>query len=149
MNFLFFKYFVHHKLMNIMGEKIILTGLVFLIFTIFFSFEIPDVFGDSIIMGGVVRDFQDTHRDFEYIIASDPGIVESTLGGDGKPVYAGLTGNPTTHSELEFDQWYNDDIVNLSVPLSITLDNTITPDPLVYTFDDQAFFPIDNDLFGN
>ncbi len=131
-----------------MGEKNII-GFILVGIIAILSFDISNAFGDVFVLNGVVRDFQDTHRDFEYIIQSDPGIVEPILGGDGKPVYAGLPGNPTTHSEAEFDQWYNDDPVNLSVPLSITLDNTITPDPLVYTFDDQAFFPIDNDLFGN
>lgn len=132
-----------------MGKKIIFMSAFLILLMGFYPIMLPEVFGDTIVLSGTVRDFQDTHRDFEYIIQSDTGIVESALGGDGKPVYAGLPGNPTTHSAAEFDQWYNDDPVNLSTPLSIVLDNTITPDPLVYTFDDQAFFPIDNDLFGN
>lgn len=131
-----------------MGNKVLLLGTIFL-FTAFFTFEIQDAFGSTITLSGTIRDFQDTHRDFETIIQSDPGIVLPTLGGDGKPVYAGLVGNPTTHSKAEFDQWYHDDPVNLSAPLSITLDNTISGNPLVYTFDDQTFFPIDDDLFGN
>ena len=135
--------------MKVMKDKIVFTGLIFVIFSIFSSLTIPDVFADTITLCGEVRDFLDTHRDMEYIIASDPGIALPTLGGDGKPVYAGLPGNPTTHSAAEYDQWYHDDPVNITIPLCIVLDNTITPDPFVYTFDDQAFFPIDDEGWGN
>src|SRR5690348_3921838 len=37
-----------------------------------------------------VRDFRVDHPDFESdVIGDDPGIVQSALGQDGKPVYAG------------------------------------------------------------
>ena len=99
---------------------------------------------------GTVRDFLDTHPDFEDGIATDPGIVETTLGADKKPVYAGLAGNPTTHGETAFDQWYRDTAgINTKKSLPIILDNTITADPDVFTFSDGSFFPIDGDLFGN
>lgn len=105
---------------------------------------------DTISLTGTIRDFNDTHPDFESVIAFDPGIVETTLGADGKPVYAGLSGNPTTHGQAAFDQWYRDEAgVNLSQSYAITLDNTITPDPNVYTFVSSAFFPIDGQLLGN
>lgn len=97
-----------------------------------------------------IRDFNDSHPDFESTIAFDPGIVETTLGVDGKPVYTGLAGNPTTHGQVAFDQWYRDvGGVNMSKNYVITLDNTITADPNVYTFTDSSFFPIDDQLFGN
>lgn len=99
---------------------------------------------------GTIRDFNDTHPDFEDGLGFDPGIVLTTLGADKKPVYAGTAGNPTTHGSVAFDQWYRDTPgVNLSTPLSIVLDNTITPDPDVYTFSDSSFFPIDGLLLGN
>ncbi len=104
----------------------------------------------TITLTGTVRDFLDSHPDFESVIATDPGIVETALGLDKKPVYAGLAGNPTTHGMVAFDQWYRDTAgVNLATSHSITLDNTITADPSVYTFIDGAFFPIDGALFGN
>jgi len=52
----------------------------------------------SITLTGTVRDFNSRgttfagvagHPDFEFAIADDRGIVQSTLGVDGKPVYAG------------------------------------------------------------
>ena len=99
---------------------------------------------------GTIRDFNDTHPDFENGLGVDPGIVESTLGVDGKPVYAGLAGNPTTHGQTAFDQWYRDTAgVNLSQDLTITLDNTITSDPDIFTYANSSFFPIDDQLFGN
>lgn len=111
---------------------------------------VPSASATTISLTGTIRDFNDTHADFESVIATDPGIVTTTLGGDGKPVYAGLAGNPTTHGATAFDQWYRDvPGVNLSTPLGITLDNTITADPAVFTFTDASFFPIDGALFGN
>ena len=94
-------------------------------------FSASDAGAAVVTLTGTIRDFLDTHPDFENGLGTDPGIVESTLGVDGKPVYAGLAGNPTTHGETEFDQWYRDVAgVNLSASHSITLDNTITADPV-------------------
>jgi len=96
---------------------------------------------------GTIRDFKQEHPDFEYIIESDPGIVEPDLGADGKPVYAGQAGNPTTNGKQYFDQWYNDVAgVNQKVMLPITLTKA---GGNVWTYDNSAFFPIDGQLFGN
>lgn len=102
----------------------------------------------SITLTGTVRDFNDTHPDFEGVIATDKGIVETTLGGDGKPVYASATTTTTTSGAANFNQWYNDTPgVNMSDSLSITLDD---PDmDGVYTYINNSFFPIDGQLFGN
>ena len=105
----------------------------------------------TITLTGTIRDFKGRdepggHPDFEHVIALDPGIVESTLGPDGKPVYAGMT--PTTNSGAAFDQWYRDVAgVNLSAPHAITLDNGGSGD--IYTYSSMAFFPVDGELFGN
>jgi hypothetical protein len=66
----------------------------------------PAAFGASINLTGTIRDFNDTHPDFKDGLGVDPGIVETTLGVDKKPVYAGSAGNPTTHGETAFNQWY-------------------------------------------
>ena len=104
----------------------------------------------TITLTGTVRDFNDTHPDFEDGISGVvTGIVQPVLGLDQNPVYSGLLIG-ATHGATAFNQWYNDVAgVNLSAPLSITLDNTITPDPNIFTFASNAFFPIDNQLFGN
>jgi hypothetical protein len=49
----------------------------------------------TIQLTGTIRDFNASHPDFEGVIAVDPGIVQATLGLDGKPVYANNSG-PTT-----------------------------------------------------
>jgi fibro-slime domain-containing protein len=102
----------------------------------------------AITITGTVRDFNDTHPDFESVLGYDPGIVGTTLGIDKKPVYAGLAGNPTTHGATAFDQWFRDTPgVNLSTSLSITLTD---PDLNgIFTYDNGSFFPIDGLLFGN
>jgi len=99
---------------------------------------------------GTIRDFNDTHPDMEDGISGVvTRIVQAGLGADKKPVYSGaLIGG--THGQAAFDEWYNNvPGVNQAAPLTITLDNTITPDPNVYTFEDTSFFPIDGQLFGN
>jgi fibro-slime domain-containing protein len=98
---------------------------------------------------GTIRDFNDTHPDFEKLIKSDPGIVKSTLGSDGKPEYAGQAGNPTTSGKDNFDQWYRDvQGVNLSKQYSITLDDAGNP-PGIFSYTNNSFFPIDGELLGN
>lgn len=101
--------------------------------------------GDSIT--GTLRDFKAAHSDFEELIETDPGIVLSSLGTDGKPVYAGQAGNPTTSGQAAFDQWYRDvPGVNTSSPLTIKLSNS---GGNVYTYDNSSFFPLDGQGFGN
>ena len=93
-----------------------------------------------------VRDFSQSHPDFEYEIAVDPGIVESMLGGDGKPVYAGGTAGTTTGA-ANFDQWYRDVAgVNVSLPVEIPLTDNGDGS---YTYDNPSFFPIDDQGHGN
>ena len=99
---------------------------------------------------GTLRDFQDSHSDMErWIDGHETGLVEKILGADKKPVYTGQS-SLTIESASTFDEWYNDvGGVNMSHPLTITLDNMITSDPGVYTFTDQDFFPLDDMAWGN
>ena len=76
--------------------------------------------------------------------------MSNVLGADKKPVFIGDGISSAFTSASNFNQWYNDVAgVNQSTSLGIVLDNTITPDPNVYTFTDQSFFPIDGQLMGN
>jgi fibro-slime domain-containing protein len=103
----------------------------------------------TISLTGTIRDFNDTHPDFEHFLGADPGIVQIALGADKKPVYAGAAGNPTTSGQANFDQWYRDvPGVNLSANHSIVLANSIAT-PNVYTYSNSVFFPIDGQLLGN
>ncbi len=96
---------------------------------------------------GTIRDFQDTHPDFEKELGGDPGIVEKSLGSDGKPVYAGGSGTKTTHGKAAFDQWFRDvPGVNMASSLPIAL---VAGAGGVFTFENNAFFPIDGKGLGN
>ncbi len=98
-----------------------------------------------------VRDFHDTHPDFERLMGSydDKGIVETTLGSDDKPVYAGHPTTPTTSGKYYFDTWYND-TAGINESTSIWIPLTPSPSaPATLVYDNGAFFPIDGQLFGN
>jgi fibro-slime domain-containing protein len=100
------------------------------------------------VLQATIRDFSPTtHPDFETMSGDDKGIVKPDLGADGKPVYAGNPTTSTTSGKTSFDQWYNDAAgINVPIPLTITL----TPGAgNVYTYDNQAFFPIDGQGLGD
>lgn len=99
------------------------------------------------VLKAIVRDFSVSHPDFEYTIGDDLGIVQSMLGPDAKPVYAGNPTTPTTTGKDNFDQWYNDvPGVNMAIPTEIPLMDAGNG---TYTFASNAFFPIDDQGFGN
>jgi fibro-slime domain-containing protein len=94
-----------------------------------------------------VRDFASSHPDFEYVIGTDPGIVQFMLGADQKPVYAGNPTTPTTTGQANFDQWYRD-VPGINQAFEIELPLTDLGNGL-YRYENPAFFPIDNVGFGN
>jgi len=105
---------------------------------------------DTLTLTGTVRDFSDTHPDFEKFLGDDHGIVTGVLGADGKPVYASATTTPTTTGKANFDQWYNSlPGVNIPISHSITLDNGAATPGGVYTYVNGDFFPADGLGFGN
>lgn len=109
---------------------------------------------ETISITGTVRDFKAAnqaggHPDFECCIANDRGLVNANLGSDKKPVYAGGQGTRTTHGREPFDQWYRDTPgINITIPYSITLQRS-AQNQSIYTYSNGAFFPIDNQGFGN
>jgi fibro-slime domain-containing protein len=115
---------------------------------------------------GVVRDFRmnsttNGHPDFENAIAEDRGIVEPTLGSDGKPVYAHPDGTTqTTHGRAYFDEWYRDvPDVNRSYLVGlhfVTNGNVLTFGACVVDngladagIASSSYFPLDNQGYGN
>jgi len=101
---------------------------------------------------GVVRDFKaytnGGHPDFEHFGGDGlKGIVKPDLGADHKPVYASAGPTIFTTGPAEFDQWYRDvPGVNMSIPFTVTLVKDANG---IGTFDSDAFFPIDNQGWGN
>ena len=96
---------------------------------------------------GTLRDFKDTHPNFEKFLGDDRGIVKADLGADLKPVYASATTTPTTTGKADFDQWYRNVAgVNIAIPYELKLTKGANG---ISTFDSPAFFPIDNQGWGN
>jgi fibro-slime domain-containing protein len=102
---------------------------------------------------GTVRDFKAFnggagHPDFEVFGGTGlDGIVQFELGPDHKPVYNHAAGTAHTTGPAEFAQWFNDvEGVNMAFPFTITpvIDGS---GHLVY--ENNAFFPIDGEGFGN
>ncbi len=101
---------------------------------------------------GVIRDFKlytnGGHPDFEQYGGDGlKGLVQFDLGADHKPVYAPNGPTIFTTGKAEFDQWYRDvPGVNYHIPLTIPL----TADAQgIGTYSSDAFFPVDNQGWGN
>jgi fibro-slime domain-containing protein len=96
---------------------------------------------------GVLRDFHDSHPDFGDAVADDRGLLQARLGADHKPVYAPAGKTVTTSGAANFNQWYRDTPgVNESTPFTLMFRNNGDG---VWTYDNQEFFPLDDQLFGN
>lgn len=116
---------------------------------------------DQIELTGVVRDFRrgdraGGHPDFQTAGAMGrfghiKGLVGMHLGEDGNPTYnSNRPSKDTIYSAATLQQWYNDTPeVNVSAPLTITLDNDLNGEGGIYTFSSNSFFPVDGTLLGN
>jgi fibro-slime domain-containing protein len=96
-----------------------------------------------------VRDFHKTHPDFEHFTsdAVTTGLVQATLGADKTPTYAPAGATICTTGPTQFHDWYHDVAdVNVAIASQISLIETA---PGTYVYDNAAFFPIDNQGFGN
>jgi fibro-slime domain-containing protein len=100
----------------------------------------------------VVRDFKQEHPDFELPQMGsvwDQGIVEDLLGPDGLPVYKPVVQSVTTTGKYAFDQWYRD-VLGVNQRTSIDLELApSTQTPGLFVYENNQFFPIDGQLFGN
>jgi fibro-slime domain-containing protein len=96
---------------------------------------------------GILRDFHDSHPDFGDAVADDRGLLQPRLGADRKPIYAPAGKTATTSGAANFNQWYRDTPgVNQSTPFTLMFRNNGNG---VWTYDNQQFFPLDGQLFGN
>lgn len=101
----------------------------------------------TVTLEGRIRDFNDTHPDFESWGGAVTGAVKNDLGADGKPVWNNPSAAPFSN-EANFNQWYRDvSGVNLGRDFQLTLDDSVTPGR--YRYSNNAFFPIDGELLGN
>jgi fibro-slime domain-containing protein len=97
---------------------------------------------------GTLRDFDDTHPDFEKFTGDgEKGIVMELLGADDKPVYAHDGPTAMTTGKADFDQWYRSvDGVNMTIPYTLTMTKGAGG---ISTFQSDAFFPLDGRGLGN
>lgn len=104
----------------------------------------------TLTLTGTVRDFSDSHPDFEGAISGlQTGAVESELV-DGKPVLT-VSGaaNKQFSTPENFSQWYRDvEGINQSSVYDITL-NEVSEGGNLFEFSSSSFFPIDDQLLGN
>ncbi|MEM8721197.1 MAG: fibro-slime domain-containing protein [Cyanobacteria bacterium P01_G01_bin.39] len=111
----------------------------------------------NIVLNGIIRDFSDSHPDFErtpgdasadgsvFKYGLDTDITTNNLSPDFKPQYAG--GSYSTTNEENFSQWYRDVAgINQSTDFPITL---VKQDDGVYRYENTNFFPINGRLIGN
>lgn len=97
----------------------------------------------------VLRDFKESHPDFEYVIAEEQGIVKKDLGADGLPVYNGTSrGTRTTTGPANFNQWYRD-VPGVNMRVEHTLEMRRNPGSTIWSYSNSAFFPLDGKGFGN
>ncbi len=95
-----------------------------------------------------IRDFKEGHPDFEsYCCGVVKDLVKLDLGVDKKPAF-NQVGNPKMLTDAPtFNQWYNN-TVGVNMPTQVVLDlQEIQPG--LYSYQNNAFFPIDDLLFGN
>ncbi len=108
-----------------------------------------DALAAEVVVEATVRDFSDSHPDFEHGKGHEPGLVRPWLDEAGKPVFDPPAGADTVRDRASFDQWYRDvPGVNASTRVPLTLVSS-PDDPRVYSFEDLEFFPIDGELLGN
>jgi len=119
------------------------------------------ILADGFELQGVIRDLRrgdqiGGHVDFQTTgVMNRLGhvnvLVEKQLGEDGKPLYA--ENHPTSdsiYSADSFHHWYHDTPgVNVSQPLSLTVDRDKSQPDGIYSFSSNSFFPIDGQLLGN
>ncbi len=129
-----------HKLSRLIAGTLTLLGVL----------AVAPAFAASITLATTLRDFTPaTHADFESGRGGvDLGIVQSTLGPDGKPVYNSADTNLTISDAARFNQFYNDTSgVNITVASSITLDETFAGSG-IYRFSSNAYFPLNGQGFN-
>ncbi len=103
----------------------------------------------TINLTGTLRDIGVAHPDFEdWCCGYVPGLVKTTLGADGTPEY---NGGPSLTNADNFSDWFSSGTDNVlgEKSLTLTLDNTISGNPDVYSYINGDFFPLDGQLGGN
>jgi fibro-slime domain-containing protein len=110
------------------------------------------------ILSATFLDFRSTQPDFEGSgippanvsnAPLDMSIVKSELDSNNLPIYAGDPTTPTTTGAADFDVWYRPTPgVNESFLENLTM-TPATNQPGYFSYENRAFFLLDNQGFGN
>ncbi|MEL7485211.1 MAG: fibro-slime domain-containing protein, partial [Planctomycetota bacterium] len=116
---------------------------------------------DSFKLTGIVRDFKSTHAEFQFGATGwIKGMVLEDLGPNGKPVLDVQRAESLnwdrkkvgSSSAEAFSEWFRDiPSVNVSMPLSITLEREYRDGNSIYVFSREGsnmFFPINSEGYG-
>jgi fibro-slime domain-containing protein len=98
---------------------------------------------------GVLRDFRHSrkpggHPDFGSYMGSEPGLLATELGEDGRPVLVKKDPETIT-SAASFSAWYRDTPNNAAYDFTARIEQTAEG----WVFGVQEFFPLDGLGFGN
>jgi fibro-slime domain-containing protein len=103
--------------------------------------------GCGSILTGILRDIRESHPDFGGDITNlRRGLVQDTLGADGKPVLSNNSRNGFIQSADSFRQWYNT-VPGVNQPYALAI--YLEPNQEKFSFESHAFFPLDGAGFGN
>lgn len=121
----------------------------------------------NLVLTGTIRDFngswfngqvpQGAHPDFEKNCGGPggcpygvhTGIVLPNLGVDSEPVYNNNTNYAFNHGFTAFYEWFHDTPgVNIKKNLAITLLKNTTSVPTTWSYKNDTFFPIDNQMWN-
>lgn len=95
----------------------------------------------------VLRDFRDSHADFEKYIGAQTGLVQDTLDSDAKPVYRSSGSPVVITNATTFREWYRDYAgVNMKFEIPLPL---VSPTAGQFIYDNSSFFPLDGLGFGD
>jgi fibro-slime domain-containing protein len=102
---------------------------------------------------GIIRDFRrgdqdDGHADFEsgrYLYEVVPGIVDSELGSERKPIFVNAGDSDLVSNQRNFDEWYRN-IEGVNDPFLVSF--WFEPQSGVLTFASSEFFPLDSFGYG-
>lgn len=106
------------------------------------------VYAHTIELNGMIRDFPSTHPDFVGMVTGlRTGCIQKVIADGGSPIASDSVSNCAI-SQLE--DWYSDTHPTGFVKTyAITLDNRQNKQGGIYRFEDNDFFPFDNEISDN
>lgn len=103
--------------------------------------------GCGSVLTGLVRDIRENHPDFGGDVTNlRRGLVQGTLGEDGKPVLSAGFRNGFIESADSFAEWY-ESVPGVNLPFALAL--YLEPNDDKFSFESHDFFPLDGAGFGN